>query len=239
MKYFELTCTAYIKKDILFRDSFEKLSKYISFSMAQTNEFKELHNSDGFKFYTFNNFYPIEKSKIYKQGNSYTFSIRSFNENLIDQLITSLRENINNPNFLVIQSQKKAIKEFFISELYSITPVIVSVENGFFWTMEKDGDIIKLYKQLHSNLDRKYISLYNKKPQVKDNFIQLLEIKNRVPQTIQNHRNGKSFRFFGNKFKIVPREDEVSQKLAFLALGCGLGEKNSFGGGFCVGKGIK
>ncbi len=237
MKYFELTCTAYIKRDILFRDSFEKLSKYISFSMAQTNEFKELHNSNGFKFYTFNNFSPIEKSKIYKRGNSYTFLIRSFNENLIDQLIISLRENINNPNFQVIQAQKKSVKEFFISELYSITPVIVSTEKGFFWTMEKDGDIMKLYKQLHSNLERKYISLYGKKPQIKDNFIQLLEIKNRVPQTIQNHKNGKSYRFFGNKFKIVPREDELSQKLAFLALGCGLGEKNSFGGGFCIGKG--
>ncbi len=237
MKYFELTCTAYIKRDILFRDSFEKLSKYISFSMAQTNEFKELHNSNGFKFYTFNNFSPIEKSKIYKRGNSYTFLIRSFNENLIDQLIISLRENINNPNFQVIQAQKNSVKDFFISELYSITPVIVSTEKGFFWTMEKDGDIMKLYKQLHSNLERKYISLYGKKPQIKDNFIQLLEIKNRVPQTIQNHKNGKSYRFFGNKFKIVPREDELSQKLAFLALGCGLGEKNSFGGGFCIGKG--
>ncbi len=237
MKYFELTCTAYIKRDILFRDSFEKLSKYISFSMAQTNEFKELHNSNGFKFYTFNNFSPIEKSKIYKRGNSYTFLIRSFNENLIDQLIISLRENINNPNFQVIQAQKNSVKDFFISELYSITPVIVSTEKGFFWTMEKDGDIMKLYKQLHSNLERKYISLYGKKPQVEDNFIQLLEIKNRVPQTIQNHKNGKSYRFFGNKFKIVPREDKLSQKLAFLALGCGLGEKNSFGGGFCIGKG--
>ncbi len=237
MKYFELTCTAYIKRDILFRDSFLKLSKYISFSMAQTNEFKELHNSNGFKFYTFNNFSPIEKSKIYKRGNSYTFLIRSFNENLIDQLIISLRENINNPNFQVIQAQKNSVKDFFISELYSITPVIVSTEKGFFWTMEKDGDIMKLYKQLHSNLERKYISLYGKKPQVEDNFIQLLEIKNRVPQTIQNHKNGKSYRFFGNKFKIVPREDKLSQKLAFLALGCGLGEKNSFGGGFCIGKG--
>ncbi len=43
----------------------------------------------------------------------------------------------------------------------------------------------------------------------------------------------KEVRLFGNKFKIIPNEDEVSQKLAFVALGAGLGEKNSFGGGFC------
>ena len=29
-------------------------------------------------------------------------------------------------------------------------------------------------------------------------------------------------------------EDDVSQKLAFIAFTCGLGEKNSFGGGFCL-----
>ena len=54
--------------------------------------------------------------------------------------------------------------------------------------------------------------------------------------TRKDQKTGKvsSFRFFGNKFKIIPNEDEVSQKLAFVALGCGLGEKNSFGGGFCI-----
>lgn len=43
----------------------------------------------------------------------------------------------------------------------------------------------------------------------------------------------------GNKFRIVPNEDEISQKLAFLSLGVGLGEKISYGAGFCVSKGMK
>jgi predicted HicB family RNase H-like nuclease len=42
MRYFELTCTAYIKRDISFRDSFETISKYISFSMAQVEELKRV-----------------------------------------------------------------------------------------------------------------------------------------------------------------------------------------------------
>lgn len=69
-------------------------------------------------------------------------------------------------------------------------------------------------------------------------IIQLLELKNKVPQNIIIYKDGKKIRFFGNKFRIVPNEDEVSQKLAFTALACGLGEKNSYGGGFCVGKGM-
>lgn len=239
MNYFELTCTAYIKKDISFKESFELISKYISFSMSKTDELKALHEKLGFKHYSFGNFFPIEKEKIYKKGNTYQFILRSLDVAFIDGLSKALRQNIDNPNFLVIETHKRAVKQFFISELYSATPVIVSIENGLFWTMEKDGDIMKLQKQLHDNLEKKYQSFYGEPIKSDQNFIQLLEVKNRVPQTIQITKNGKTIRLFGNKFRIVPNEDEISQKLAFVALACGLGEKNSFGGGFCLGKGVR
>ena len=66
MKYFELTCTAYIKVNIPFVDSFETLSKYISFSMAR-GELEEVHKKDGFKHYVYGGFLPFEKEKVYKK----------------------------------------------------------------------------------------------------------------------------------------------------------------------------
>ena len=238
MKYFELTCTAYLKKEIHFKESFEILSKYISFSMAQSEELEKLHKQKGYKYYSFGNFYPIEKEKIYKQGETYQFRLRSPDESFIDKLSQTLRENINNPHLMTVELSKRTVKQFFISELYSVTPVIVTTENGMFWTMDKDGDIMRLQKQLHDNLEKTYFDFYGEKLSGEQNFIQLLEVKNRQPQNIWLSKNGKSFRFFGNKFRIVPNEDEVSQKLAFLALSCGLGEKNSFGGGFCIARGL-
>ena len=239
MKYFELICTAYIKKDISFKDSFETISKYISFSMAQTQELKELHDKkNSYKFYNFGNFYPIEKERVYKKGESYQFRVRSPNESFVDNLSKTLRQNIDNPNFLVVEVHKKSIKQFFISELYSATPVVVTADRGVFWTIERDGDIMKLQRLLHDNLEKKYFDFYSEKLKAEQTFVQLLEIKNRVPQSIWTSKNGKSFKFFGNKFRIVPNEDEVSQKLAFVALACGLGEKNSFGGGFCISRGL-
>ena len=105
--------------------------------------------------------------------------------------------------------------------------------------MDKDGDILKLQKQLQDNLLKKYENFYNEKLKPTQNFIQLLEIKNQKPQSIyfmKKINDGKSIRvrLFGNKFKIVPNEDETSQKLAFVALSCGLGEKQSYGGGFVL-----
>ncbi|RUM75098.1 MAG: CRISPR-associated endoribonuclease Cas6 [Sulfurovum sp.] len=244
MKYFELICTAYIKKDITFKESFEVISKYISYTMAQTDTLKEFHKQDGFKYYSFDNFYPIEKEKVYKQGERYTFRLRSLDEKFIDILSKTLRQNIDNSNFLVLEAHKKIVKQFFISELYSVTPVIVTAKRGIFWTMDSDGDILHLQRLLHDNLEKKYQSFYNESLNSTQNFIQLLEIKNRVPQSIWTSKKDKNkkqvfFKFFGNKFRIVPNEDEVSQKLAFVALACGLGEKNSFGGGFCLGKGMR
>jgi CRISPR-associated endoribonuclease Cas6 len=236
LKYFELICTAYIKKDIGFKDSFEAISKYISFSMAQNREFEKLHNRKGFKYYSFGGFYPIERDKIYKKSHIYQFRLRSPDENFIDNLSQHLRNNTNNPNLLVVESFKKTIKSFYISELYSATPVVVSVESGIFWTIERDGDIMKLQRLLHDNLEKKYFDFYGEKLEPKQNFIEFLELKNQKPQSIWTTKQGKSFRFFGNKFKIIPSQDKVSQKLAFMALGCGLGEKNSFGGGFLIGR---
>ena len=238
MKYFELKCTIYIKANIEFSRSFEILSKYISTAMVKGG-FENTHKNNMFKYYNYGGLLPIEKDGIYKKGSSYSFSIRSLNESLIDALSQSLRENINDNNILVVQTEKKTVKQFFITELYSATPVIVSTENGKFWTMKESGDILQLQKQLHDNLEKKYQSFFKEKLKSPQNFIQLLEIKNRVPQNIQIHKNNKRIRFFGNKFKIIPNEDELSQKLAFTALACGVGEKNSYGGGFCLGRGLK
>jgi CRISPR-associated endoribonuclease Cas6 len=182
---------------------------------------------------------PLEKDKLYKKGFTYRFIIRSLDETLIDKLSQALRSNIDNPYLLIVQTDKKTIKQFFISELYSATPVIVSMENGKFWTMQSDGDILKLQKQLHDNLEKKYQSFYGEPMHSETNFIQLIEIKNRVPQNIRIHKDGKEIRFFGNKFKIIPNEDELSQKLAFVAMACGLGEKNSYGGGFLLAGGVR
>ena len=245
MNYYELNCTAYIKKNISFKDSFEVIAKYISFSMAQDQDLKELHDKERvYKHYAFGNFYPIEKEKIYKKGNSYQFQLRSPNKSFINQLSQTLRQNINNPNFLTVEVSKKTIKQFFISELYSVTPVIVTSDKRVFWTIDRDGDIIKLQRLLHDNLEKKYFDFYGEKLEPEQNFIQLLEIKNHKAQRIWTNKKDKnkkrvSFHFIGNKFRIVPNEDMVSQKLAFLALSCGLGEKNSFGGGFLLGKGLK
>jgi len=251
MKIFEQTCVVYLKNDLKFYESLDAISKYISFCLMRS-ELKKIHEQTDFKHYSFGGFQPKPediKNKFYQGGETYSFSIRSLDEKFVDILASTLRENVNNPNLLAVQTQKKVLKQSFVSELYSVNPVIVTVGSDAkgrqtFWTMEKNGDIMQLQKQIHDNLLKKYQSFFGEVLDPQQNFIQLLEVKNRVPQNIvirkkDKDQNERKITFFGNKFRIVPNEDAISQKLAFVALGCGLGEKNSYGGGFVLGKGMR
>jgi CRISPR-associated endoribonuclease Cas6 len=233
MQAFELTCTAYLKNDIEFQSSFEAIAKYVSYSLHLAG-LNEIHEGKNYKYYTFGSFYPIEQDKIYKKGKIYQFTIRTLNKTLAAALHNDLKNNTNNRHFTVVETIKRDIPQFFINEIYSVSPVVVSVDNGRFWTIKESGDVEQLKELLHNNVKKKYKSFFDEEIDVRQNFIQLIEIKNKTPQSIIIKKDNRNIRFFGNKLRIIPNEDEISQKLAFTAFGCGLGEKNSYGGGFCI-----
>ena len=244
MKIFELKCKAYLKTNIELKSSFDVLSKYLNYSIYQNEIYKNKDTS--IKNYCFGNFYPTESDKIYKKNNVYEFVIRSIDEQFIDELEKAIILNMNNSFLIVLSAVKKEIDQFFIRELYSATPVIVSQKKDdtgrqLYWSLDYNGDMEILQNQLQKNLEKKLKLFYPDDMDVSNNFIDKIEIKNLKPQsiyfkTIRNQKE-KLVRLIGNKFKIVPKKDDLSQKLAFLSLGVGLGEKSSFGGGFCLGRG--
>lgn len=243
MKIFELKCEAYLKNDLELKDSFDVLSKYINYSIYFNKKIDSEDKIGIINNYCFGNFYPTEIDRVYKKGKIYKFIIRSVDENLITQLQEYLYENLNNDFIKVINTEKRDIEQFFISELYSATPVIISDrrdENGkqLFWSLDYNGDMNTLQKRLQKNLEKKFKLFYSEEFDICENFIEKIELKNQKPQSIyfktKKNRDEKIIRLIGNKFKIIPNKDSFSQKLAFLSLAVGLGEKSSLGGGFCL-----
>ena len=156
MKIFELKCQAYLKTNIELKNSFDVLSKYINYSIYKNEIYKNKDTS--IKNYCFGNFYPTENDRIYKQNNVYEFVIRSIDEEFITELEKALISNIDN-NFLMVQSaRKKEIDQFFIRELYTATPVIVSEKKDdtgrqIYWSLDYNGDMEILQNQLQKNLE--------------------------------------------------------------------------------------
>jgi len=232
MVYYELKCSAYLKDNIHLYDTFDVISKFINYTMLSNSLLQSLHLDKNIKFYVFNTFNKIEKDKIYKKGKIYNFEIRSPNQELLKLLSKYIKSNVNNHKLLVVESNLKRVNIDKIESFTTLTPTIITVDS-MFWTIKDNGDINILIKQLHNNLERKYNKFYNTNLNAKENFIETIQLLNSFTIPIKITKNKKDILLLGNKFKIKPKQDETSQKLAFMALSCGLGEKNSFGGGFC------
>mgnify|MGYP006343650453 FL=1 len=195
MKIFELKCEAYLKSDIDLKNSFDVLSKFINHSIYKNEIYEQNDKNNHIKNYCFGNFYPTESDRIYKKNRVYEFIIRSINEDFIDALSGSLKQNINNSFISILKITKKQIEQFFIKELYTVTPVIVTDkidESGrqLYWSLDYNGDMIALQKQLQNNLKRKLKQFYPEDIEVSNNFIH--EIKNLNQYILKNSRIAKN-----------------------------------------------
>jgi CRISPR-associated endoribonuclease Cas6 len=223
MHYYEIDIFVDLKSRLHFQKSPEAIFKLISTGLIKGG-YKE-HDIRKVKHYVFSNLGKA-KNNYYQNGK---IQFRTFDKNLAKILSGSLmfyEDNI----FKIKNLDFRIIKYMTISKMISLNPVFVKMKKtGRFWTFNESGDIGMLFEALQSNLLRKYESFFKEKLHPTNSFIEYIRIKNNTPQTFY-FKKGK---LFGNKFYIVPRMDEVSQKLAFTALACGLGHLNStVGGGF-------
>ncbi|MCC9294950.1 CRISPR-associated endoribonuclease Cas6 [Clostridium sp. WLY-B-L2] len=226
MNFFQLTITTFLNKDIPFNESGEFIGNIISSTMLLKDTLKEIHEKKEFK-YVYDNFYPLEKSKVYEKGRIYVFNIRSFNSGFIRDIKRFLSLTKNN-DFKIVAVEERRIKQRFITELYTKTAAIVTVDSKP-WLL-KDGDLMLLQKRFQDNLEKKFKDIYGEAIGIKQSFIQRVDVINKKPISFKY----KNIHLLGNKFKITINEDEKSQQLAFIALGMGLGEKgSSVGAGFC------
>lgn len=224
MKFYEVKVFTDLKAPIHFQKSPEAIGKLIS--TALINGGYTQHSEKKPKPYVFSNLGKADEKGYFKKGE---IVFRSFDENLAKMVAKELsfyEDNI----FKISSISFKDIPYKFINAIVSINPVFVKLsDSGKFWTLN-ESDLNTLLKALQANILRKYESFFNEKLTPQNSFIEYFQIKNNVPQSFY-YKGGK---LFGNKFYIVPRSDEVSQKLAFTALACGLGHLNStVGGGFC------
>lgn len=230
MQYYRLKIDIDVRTSLHFQKSLEPLSKLI-YTAIMNSPLQKLHlQKGGFKHYVFSNLVKTSQDKIYPEGKNFFF-FRTPKKELAFNVAKKLI-GYEDKIFKVLGVGMKEANIKHINSFITINPAVMTfTKNGKRrnWTIYEDGDISFLMDALHNNLVKKYEDLYDKKLETKENFIELLEIKNQKPLAMK-YKNGK---IFGNKFYIVPKGDKASQKLAALALAEGLGEKNTLGFGFC------
>lgn len=222
----ELTVTVLLKQQLPYQQAQEQIGRLINFAMLRDEQLKEQHETPVYKFYCFNNLYPVEQTGVYQQGKIYLFKIRSAQTDFAEDLRQCLHD-LENDRFQILSVALRQITLDTIHMLYALTPVIVTVDDGPFLP---DGDLALLVERLEANAIKKYKALIGNMAG-DHRFIERLDMISRKP----NVTHYKHMNYLGVKVRATIYPDEWAQKLAQTIFFAGLGEKNSsLGAGYCT-----
>ncbi|PRR77933.1 hypothetical protein CLLI_20280 [Clostridium liquoris] len=168
--------------------------------MLLDEELKQIHHRKEYKNYVFNNFYPLGNGKIYIRDRLYVFKIRGLSYDFINKMSKCL-SMLKSDNFKVVSICGKEIKQKYIKELYTMIPLIVTIDSKP-WLQDDDLDVFK--RRLEDNLEKKYKSFFNEEINVRDKFIQEIKFKNIKPM----HFNYKDIKLIRNKVSIEVQDNE-------------------------------
>ena len=224
MKVWELALKVYLKKDIPMEECQIQISRIIDNCLIKDKELLDFHNSNEYKNYTYNSFCPIEKNKVYLSGKVYTINIRTVDERLV-KYFQKFLENEVNEVLKALTLQVKIISKKHIERVYSITPVVMKLEGGY-WRTNESLEIFE--KRLKENLIKKYNNFTNQKINEDFDLFTFIKFDNIKPICIKY----KDIKMLGDKVTLNVSENDLAQDLAYFALGTGLLEMNARGYGF-------
>ncbi|WP_294353584.1 CRISPR-associated endoribonuclease Cas6 [uncultured Clostridium sp.] len=227
MNFYELKIKINLLNNIYLEDVSFVLGVFINNSLLKNSILKKIHEEKRYK-YVYDSLYPIEKDKIYKKGNTYTFRIRSISIQLLNKIaMVIFNHEYNGVRAIDVDLINSSIDK--INEIYTLKPFIVTIDNQP-WLQDKDT-IELLKKRLNDNLEKKVQQVFcNNEIKYSESFIEEIKITNKYPIKYKY----KSIILLGNKVSIKIKSDKSSQLKALMAIALGLGEKgSSLGAGFC------
>lgn len=224
MNNFEITVKVYLTKDILQEDCQQEISAILDKVLAENCDFLNFHKENYFKNYCFNSLYPLEKDKLYKEDNIYSFQIRTNNIELAEYLSINLKNTFSS-SIKILKVDIRKIPTKHIDKIFSVTPIVIRTDNGYWKGVISLEDFERRIKE---NLIKKYNQITGEKIDEKFPLFVALELKNKKPIAIK--LKGKTL--LGDKISLKIADDELSQKIANLAIGSGIGEINARGYGY-------
>ncbi|MFY8243239.1 CRISPR-associated endoribonuclease Cas6 [Clostridium perfringens] len=224
VKVFQLSVKIYLLNNIKQEDALNEICSFIDTTLARDEEFLELHNKNCYKMYSFNSFYPVEKDRVYKEDKIYTFQIRTIDVKLANYLLNELHKSYTS-SIKGIKVEAKEINRHHIEKVYSITPVLIKNDFGY-WKNHMSID--EYANRLKINMIKKYNEFTGEN--IKEDFpiFNSLKFDNKKPIAIKY----KNIKILGDKLTLNISDDELSQKIAYMCIGVGAGECNARGCGF-------
>lgn len=200
------------------------VTEFLDSGLAVNPQFAELHKQNRYKYYCYDSLYPIEKEKVYKKDQIYTLTIRTLDANLA-KYFSECVVNTYTDKLKGLTAQVRIIPKKHIDVMYTLTPAILKCDSGY-W---KDEMTVEQYEErLKVNLIKKWNELHGEKIQEDFELFTGVEFLSKCPVASQY----KGIKLLGDKIRVHVADNEMAQKLAYMALGSGVLEMNSRGFGF-------
>lgn len=224
MKVFIIRMKIFVLEDIPADQIRVEITKYLDNGLGDNPQYVELHRENRYKYYCYDNLYPIERDKVYKKSQIYTLTIRTldatlakyFSEHVVNSYTHSLKG---------LTSEIRILPQKHIDIIYTLTPAILKCDTGY-W---KDEMTLEQYeKRLKANLVKKWNQLHQEKMEEDFELFTGIEFLNKCPVTSEF----KGIKLLGDKIRLHVADNEKAQALAYMALGAGILEMNARGFGF-------
>lgn len=225
MKIFSYTVKVYVLKDIPYNALMHTLCDLIDSCYSDHPDRLNWHETNQFKNYSFSGLTPLEKNKNYCEGKIYAFSLRTSDEKL-GSFFNNKLENAYSSYLKVLTIDSKQLPNVQLSKIYSITPVVVKTDGGY-WRSTLTLDDFE--RRLKENLIKKYNTISHTKMTEDFQLFNHIRFDNQKPIATPY----KGINLLGDKLTFMLANNPSAQELAYVAIGSGIGEMGSRGFGYC------
>ena len=224
MDIFEIKFKIFLLKDINQEEALNEIATYIDGVLFLEEEMGAFHKRNEYKNYVFCSFYPVASNGVYQKENIYSIMLRTIDEKLVNFLKLKL-SNYANKTMKGLTCESKKIPRRPIEKIYSLTPVILKDEEGY-WKQQISFE--KFEERIKVNLIKKYNAFTQTSMNENFQLYNGLTILNRGPIKIPY----KGVSLLGDKLEMQIADNELAQELVYMSLGTGFGESNARGFGY-------
>ena len=211
-------------REIPLRQIQSKVTSFLDKGFAGDTELLQMHESNAFKNYCFDFPYQIDSDKIYHKGKIYTLTVRTIDPKLAGYF-SEVCVNCYTEDMKGLSAEMRILPHKHIQTLYTLTPVILKDEKGY-W--QKHMSLLDFEDRLKVNLIKKWNQAQGDKLAEDFQLYSMLEFLNEAPIPMEY----KNIKLLGDKIRLQIADNETAQKVAYMALGTGLLEMNARGAGF-------
>ena len=224
MRVYDIKIKLYMLREIPLRQIQSKVTSFLDKGFAGDTELLQMHESNAFKNYCFDFPYQIDSDKIYHKGKIYTLTVRTIDPKLAGYF-SKVCVNCYTEDMKGLSAEMRILPHKHIQTLYTLTPVILKDEKGY-W--QKHMSLQDFEDRLKVNLIKKWNQAQGDKLVEDFQLYTMLEFLNEVPIPMEY----KNIKLLGDKIRLQIADNETAQKVAYMALGTGLLEMNARGAGF-------